>query len=46
MSIENVLLYHTEDKNLANRKELYTKEAKEYYSGKVYVPEDLEVIEL
>lgn len=46
MSIENVLLYHTEDKNLANRKELYTKEAKEYYSGNVYVPEDLEVIEL
>ncbi|WP_287386504.1 MBL fold metallo-hydrolase [Lachnospira sp.] len=46
LSVENVLLYHTEEKNLDNRKELYTKEAKEYFSGNVYVPEDLEVIEL
>ncbi|SDN05242.1 MBL fold metallo-hydrolase [Lachnospira pectinoschiza] len=46
LSVENVLLYHTEEKNLANRKELYTKEAREYYNGNIFVPDDLEVIEL
>lgn len=42
----NLLLYHTEDKNLAQRKSLYTQEAQQYFSGNVFVPEDLEVIPL
>lgn len=46
LGVENLLLYHTEDKNLAERKRLYTEEAKRYFHGNVYVPEDLEVIEL
>lgn len=46
LGVANLLLYHTEDKNLAKRKELYTAEAKQYFSGNVFVPEDLEVIEL
>lgn len=46
LGVKNLLLYHTEDKNLAKRKELYTAEAKQYFSGEVFVPEDLEVIEL
>ena len=28
------------------RKELFTKETKEYFSGNVYVPDDLDEIEL
>lgn len=46
LEVKNLILYHTEDKNLTRRKELYTKEAKEHYSGGVYVPEDLERIVL
>ena len=46
LGVENLLLYHTEDKNIERRKELYTAEAKEHFSGRVFVPEDLEIIEL
>ena len=46
LNIKNIVLYHTEDKNLASRKERYTKEAKEHFSGNVYVPDDLEVISI
>lgn len=44
--IKNLVLYHTEEKTLASRKEKYTLEAKQYYQGTVYVPEDLEIIYL
>lgn len=46
LNVENVVLYHTEDKNILNRKELYTKEGSQYFSGNIFVPNDLEVIEL
>ena len=46
LCVENLLLYHTEDKNILCRKELYTAEAKKYFSGNVFVPDDLETIEL
>ena len=46
LGVENLLLYHTEDKNILQRKELYTAEAKKYFSGNVFVPDDLEVIQL
>lgn len=46
LKVKNLLIYHTEDDHVANRKELYTKEAQRYFPGKVWVPEDLEVIEL
>ena len=42
----NLLLYHTEDKNLADRKRLYSEEGKQYYHGNLIVPEDLERISL
>lgn len=45
-NIKNLVLYHTEDKNITERKALYTKEGKEFYSGNLYVPEDLDIIEL
>ncbi len=46
LNVENVILYHTEDKNIAKRKELYMAEGKEFYHGNLFVPDDLEVIEL
>lgn len=42
LGVENLVLYHTEEKNLLNRKKLYTDEAKQYFSGNVYVPDDLD----
>ena len=46
MQVKNLVLYHTEDKNMPERKVHYTAEAKEYYHGNVFVPEDLETIPL
>lgn len=46
LGIENLILYHTEDNDLPNRKERYSKDAKAYFSGNVFVPDDLEVFEL
>ena len=46
LDIKSLILYHTEDKNYKNRKELYTLEGQEYYKGNLYVPYDLDVIEL
>lgn len=46
LNVKNLILYHTEDKTLATRKERYTFEAKAYYSGNVFVPNDREVIAL
>lgn len=46
LSVPNLLLYHTEDSDLAHRKQRYTEEAKKEYDGNVYVPDDLELIEL
>lgn len=44
LDVENLLLYHTEEKNLANRKTLYTAEGRQYFSGNLYVPDDLDVL--
>lgn len=46
LNVENIILYHTEDKNIKNRKALYTSEGEKYYNGNIYVPDDLDVIEL
>ncbi len=46
LSVKNLLLYHTEDQNIANRKELYYDEGVQYYHGNLYIPEDLESLEL
>ena len=43
---KNLILFHTEDKaTFGNRKELYTAEAKQQFSGNVFVPEDGDVVE-
>ncbi len=46
LGVKNVVLYHTEDKTLATRKEEYGAECSKYFQGNVYVPEDLEVVNL
>lgn len=46
LQVENLLIYHTEDKNISRRKELYLTEGEKYFAGKIYVPDDLEQIEL
>lgn len=46
LGVKNLILYHTEEKTLANRKEHYTREAAENFKGRIFVPDDLEVIEL
>ena len=46
LGVKNLILYHAEEKTLANRKENYTREAAENFKGRIFVPDDLEVIEL
>lgn len=45
--VKNLILWHTEDETTyGNRKQWYEEEAREYYSGNVYVPEDGDIFEL
>ena len=46
LGVKRLLLYHTEEKTLATRRERYTAEAAQFYRGKVYVPDDLDVLDL
>ncbi len=46
LGITNLILYHTEDQNIERRKELYYKEGIRYFHGNLYIPKDLETIEL
>ncbi len=46
LGVRNLILYHTEDKDMEHRKENYTSEAEKYFKGNVFVPDDLEVIAL
>ena len=46
LRVRNLILYHTEDRNIARRKELYLAEGEPCFSGNLYVPEDVEVFDL
>ena len=46
LGAKNLILYHTEEENIKRRRELYTDEGRAYYTGGLYVPEDLEAFEL
>lgn len=46
LNVKNLVLYHTEDKNLAQRKKYYLEEGSRYYHGNLHVPEDLESLDL
>jgi len=44
LGVRRLVLWHTEDSCLDTRKELYTKEARQFFGGDVYIPDDLERI--
>ncbi len=46
LGAQNLVLWHTEESDLAHRKARYTAEAARYFEGGIYVPDDLDVIEL
>lgn len=46
LGVPKLVLWHTEDARLSERKRLYTMEGRAYYSGELHVPDDLEVIPL
>ena len=46
LGVAHLLLYHTEDATLETRKTAYTVEAAEYFKGRIYVPDDMEVVNL
>ena len=46
LEVKNLILYHTEESHKEKRKELYTREAQEFFNGNVIVPNDLEIIEI
>ena len=46
LHVKNLILYHTEESHGDERKKLYTQEAQKTFKGNIYVPDDLETIEL
>ena len=46
LAVPNLILYHTEETHLAERKELYTEEGRQFYHGNLCVPDDMESFEL
>ena len=46
LNVKNLILWHSEDSNLKNRKKLYLHEAQKYFSGKIYIPNDMDIIDL
>ncbi|MGL5272242.1 MAG: MBL fold metallo-hydrolase [Phocaeicola sp.] len=46
LGVKNLLLFHTEDKCITERKKLYSEEGRAYYSGNLFIPDDLEVLAL
>ena len=46
MNIPNLVLWHTEDSNVAGRQRLYTNEGKRYYHGNLQVPDDMSLVAL
>ncbi|WP_407309528.1 MBL fold metallo-hydrolase [Desulfosporosinus sp. SB140] len=46
LNIKNLILWHTEDTDITQRKDLYIAEGRNYYSGNLFVPDDLNIITL
>ena len=46
LHIPNLVLWHTEDKTILTRKQAYTAEGEQFYTGRLFVPDDLDEIEL
>lgn len=46
LGVKNLILWHTLDNEIETRKERFLAEGKEYFDGNLYVPDDLDVIDL
>lgn len=46
LKVKNLILYHTEESHGKDRKRVYMKEGQENFKGNVFVPDELEIIEL
>ena len=46
LGVENLVLYHTEDKNIDRREELYRAEGAPLFHGNLFIPNDLDVLHL
>jgi len=46
LGVPNLVLWHTEDRHIQDRKQLYSEEGRAFYTGKLVVPDDLDEIEL
>ncbi|MBR1553490.1 MAG: MBL fold metallo-hydrolase [Schwartzia sp.] len=46
LSAKHLVLYHTEDTDLKHRKARYRVEAAAHYGGEIFVPDDLDVIDI
>lgn len=46
LNVKNIILSHSTDKDIGNRKQIFTADAKKYYKGNVFVPYDLEEFEI
>lgn len=44
LDVKNIILSHTIDNNLKERKEIFGNDAKQYFSGNIFIPDDLEKI--
>ncbi len=46
LGVKNLILCHTEDTNIKERKEKYTKIGQKYFHGNIFVPNDLDTISI
>ena len=46
LAIKNLVLWHSQENLGKKRKEIYIAEAKENYTGNIFIPDDLDIIEL
>lgn len=46
LNVKNLILYHTEESHGNSRKELYIEEGNKYFKSNLFVPDELEIIEL
>lgn len=46
LNIKNLILYHTEETHIENRKELYLEEGRKYFNNNILIPDEMEEIQL
>ena len=46
LDVKNLILYHTEESHENERKKLYIQEAEQIFKGNIFVPDELDIIEI